>query len=109
ARVQSVTRSIAERGDRMQDTFEEIARERRLAAELGFSLDTGYSAGAAEPADPETTPASQARQREARMRLARTSGDTPRRRPPWHPPFWPRWRSRRRPRRAGRSARTSSR
>ncbi len=77
SRVQSVTRSIAERGDRMQDTFEEIARERRLAAELGFSLDTGNSAGAAEPADPETTPASQARQREARMRLVRTSGDIP--------------------------------
>jgi len=81
ARVQSVTRSIAERGDRMQDTFEEIARERRLAEELGFSLDTGSARGASASDEPdhddESTTARQARARAARIRLVRTSGDTP--------------------------------
>lgn len=79
SRVQSVSQSIAERGGRVQDVFEEIARERRLAAELGFSLDTAPTAADAEPAperdEEQTDPTRRARQREARMRLVRNSGD----------------------------------
>lgn len=37
---QSVTQGISERGGRLQDTFEEIKRERALAAELGIVLDS---------------------------------------------------------------------
>lgn len=78
ARVESRTAVIAERGGRVQDKFEEIARERDLAAELGFPLDTDNSA----PADPppggdeaEDEDRRLPRQRGHRMRLVRTSGD----------------------------------
>lgn len=36
----SVTQCIAERGGRMQDMWEQLARERRLAAELGLVLES---------------------------------------------------------------------
>lgn len=77
ARVQSVTQSIAERGGRVQDTFEEIARERRLARDLGFLLDPkGDSAAPDDEDDPATDPTQrQGRQRASRVRLVRTSGD----------------------------------
>ena len=71
ARVQSITQAIAERGGRMQDVFEEIARERFLAADLGFSLD----AAAAAPAEPSPDPEDEKtppRQRAARARAPHT-------------------------------------
>src|SRR5690606_38527101 len=37
---QSVTQSIADRGERMIDVFEQLARERALAKELGLVLDS---------------------------------------------------------------------
>ena len=40
AGIDSLTNAIAERGGRMQDVFEQIARERRLADELGLVLDS---------------------------------------------------------------------
>lgn len=80
AKVQSRTQAIAERGGRVQDVFEEIARERELADELGFSLDKPAPAaqvGTAAPAehDDDDTDPRRARQRGHRIRLVRTSGD----------------------------------
>lgn len=80
SRVQSITQSIAERGGRVQDVFEEIARERRLAEELGFSLDAPATAAspASDPSqddDDEAPTRREKRQRSTRMRLVRTSGD----------------------------------
>lgn len=79
AKVTSRTQAIAERGGRVQDVFEEIARERDLAAELGFDLDSMTKpapSGAPASTDDEDTPdPRQARQRAARIRLVRTSGD----------------------------------
>lgn len=43
--VKSLTQQISERGSRMQDVFEQLARERRLASELGIQLE-------ADPANP---------------------------------------------------------
>ncbi len=40
AGMKSMQQVIAERGGRMQDTFEQLARERRLADELGLVLDS---------------------------------------------------------------------
>lgn len=80
AKVQSRTQAIAERGGRVQDTFEEIARERELAEELGFSLESSAASTPAPPAtpDPDDDESNTRRQRQtrgARMRLVRTSGD----------------------------------
>ncbi len=77
--VESRTAIIAERGGRVQDKFEEIARERRLAGELGIPLDAGNAAAAppAEGDDQNTEDNDQRRreERQARMRLVRTTGD----------------------------------
>lgn len=52
----SLTQCIAERGGRMQDMFEQIARERRLADELGLVFDSDAArAGAPAPAVPDST------------------------------------------------------
>lgn len=54
----SLTQCIAERGGRMQDLFEQLARERRLADELGLILESDAahaSAGTQPPADPPET------------------------------------------------------
>ncbi|MDH7453572.1 phage portal protein [Luteimonas composti] len=80
ARVESRTAVIAERGGRVQDKFEEIARERELAAELGFPLDTVSNAPADAPPPDDRDDDEQRRaprQRGHRMRLVRTTGDTP--------------------------------
>lgn len=77
--VESRTAIIAERGGRVQDKFEEIARERKLAGELGIPLDAGNAAAAppAEGDDQNTEDNDQRRreERQARMRLVRTTGD----------------------------------
>ncbi len=49
-RVTSRTQAIAERGGRVQDVFEQIRREQRLADEMGISLDA-TSSEAPPPAD----------------------------------------------------------
>lgn len=55
---QSLTQSIADRGERMIDVFEQIARERDLANELGLRLDTDVAndKAAAAPATDTTPP-----------------------------------------------------
>lgn len=88
---QSVTQGIAERGGRVQDTFEEISRERKLAEELGlvFDSDARYTSGAgvtqARTGDASYPDADDAgrreengnqRQRASRSR-ATSTGDTP--------------------------------
>ncbi|UYK72528.1 phage portal protein [Xanthomonas sacchari] len=80
--VQSVTQSIAERGGRVQDVFEEFARERHLAAELGIRFDTDIdndnpapSAAAADAGASELATDANSRQRAARVRLVGT-GDS---------------------------------
>jgi lambda family phage portal protein len=77
--VQSLTQTIAERGGRLQDVFEEIARERELAAELGIKFDSDIandkSASASVTKDDDDTdeaPKRIPRQRLARMRLVST-------------------------------------
>lgn len=49
AGIQSMTQSIAERGRRMQDVYEEIAREQRLADELGLTLESDARTPASAP------------------------------------------------------------
>lgn len=73
--VESRTAVIAERGGRVQDKFEEIARERRLAEELGIPLDGATAAPADEPDPDESTDPRRRRERQARLRVVRTSGD----------------------------------
>lgn len=54
----SLTQCIAERGGRMQDVFEQIARERRLADELGLVLESdAASPPPARPRKPKQTKA----------------------------------------------------
>lgn len=88
---QSVTQGIAERGGRVQDTFEEISRERKLAEELGlvFDSDARYTSGAgvtqARTGDASYPDADDAGHREEngnqRQRASRdrptSTGDTP--------------------------------
>jgi capsid protein len=77
--VQSITQTIAERGGRLQDVYEEIARERQLAEDLGIKFDsdivndrsTGASA-AKEEDENEEAPQRNPRRRLARMRLVST-------------------------------------
>ncbi len=76
AGVESRTAVIAERGGRVQDKFEEIARERRLADELGIPLDN--TAGVAPPQpeeNPDDDPDRRRRERQARLRVVRSTGD----------------------------------
>jgi lambda family phage portal protein len=75
AGFKSLQQVISERGGRLQDTMEQIARERRLARELGIVLDSDAAASTATvnstdeldgedaaraPETPENTPASAA-------------------------------------------------
>lgn len=86
AGVQSVTQTIAERGGRVQDVYEEIARERQLAGDLGLKFDSDIAndkgaAGASdakpdEDEDDEDTSRRSRPQRAARVRLVST-GDRP--------------------------------
>ena len=81
---QSLTQSIADRGERMIDVFEQIARERTLANELGLKLDTDAAndkAGAAaddvpppDRDDEDDEPRRAQRQRAERLRVVR-NGD----------------------------------
>lgn len=81
---QSMTQAIADRGERMIDVFEQLARERDLARELGLTLDTDVANDkAASPAtgDPlerdDDEPAERtARQRAARLRVVRNGDRT---------------------------------
>ncbi len=85
AGVQSVTQSIAERGSRLQDTFEEFARERELAAELDLKFDSDIANDkgvsptgvATEPHEDDTKedPPRRLRQRGERVRLVSTGAD----------------------------------
>lgn len=78
ARIKSRTEAISERGGRVQDVFEEIARERALAQELGFPLDTNASApttSAPPTEEDEETTTRRARERGHRVRPARTTGE----------------------------------
>lgn len=76
--VQSLTQAIAERGGRIQDVFEEIARERELAGELGIKFDSDIAndkpTASSAPADEEDTEDEKRipRKRLARMRLVST-------------------------------------
>lgn len=85
AGIQSVTQTIAERGGRVQDVFEEIARERELAAELGLKFDSDIAndgtaaAPAAEPPEPDEEKEKPTRARgtrAARIRLVSTGENT---------------------------------
>lgn len=83
---QSVTQGIADRGMRMQDVYEQLARERKLAEELGLILDSDArytsksgvaqsvdpAADPAAPADPNNPDAAGSRSRESRAREPRT-------------------------------------
>lgn len=85
---QSVTQGVAERGGRVQDVFEELARERKLAEELGLVLDSDARftsrAGVTQARQGETTfpdpnetseaSAGRERTREPRQRLNGQSG-----------------------------------
>jgi lambda family phage portal protein len=55
AGIRSMQQVIAERGGRLQDTYEQLARERRLADELGLVLesDARTAKGTAQPAPEE--------------------------------------------------------
>lgn len=79
AGVESRTAVIAERGGRVQDKFEEIARERRLADELGIPLDAAGAAAPPAPAEEaetdDDTTTRRSRQRQARLRVVRSTGD----------------------------------
>jgi len=76
AGVESRTAVIAERGGRVQDKFEEIARERRLADELGIPLDGATTSIAPPPGnEDEDTDPRRTRQRQARFRVVRSTGD----------------------------------
>lgn len=74
AGVESRTAVIAERGGRVQDKFEEISRERRLAEELGIPLG-GAAAAPSPPDQDEDTEPRRTRQRQARFRVVRSTGD----------------------------------
>lgn len=52
----SATSVISERGGRMQTTYEQLARERRLAAELGLVLDCDAGAAPRAQAAPAASP-----------------------------------------------------
>ena len=74
--TKSRTAVIAERGGRVQDKFEEIARERRLADELGIPLDGATTSIAPPPGnEDEDTDPRRTRQRQARFRVVRSTGD----------------------------------
>lgn len=80
AGIKSMQQVIAERGGRLQDTFEQLARERDLADELGLVLESDARTavgGAATPEEPEPgtrrtstedTDAQRARNRGPRLR-----------------------------------------
>lgn len=76
AGVSSLQQTIAERGGRLQDTFEELARERALADELGLVLssdarnssDGSAGTGSGDEADNDRSQTRKARQRAARNR-----------------------------------------
>ena len=56
AGLQSLQQTIADRGGRFQDTFEQLARERRLAEELGLVLDSDARTDrAVAPPEPDST------------------------------------------------------
>lgn len=85
AGIRSMQQVIAERGGRLQDTYEQIARERRLADELGlvFDSDARTDRATATELDPDDgsgrrstdDPESGTRQRAARLRAV-ANGDT---------------------------------
>jgi lambda family phage portal protein len=85
AGIRSMQQVIAERGGRLQDTYEQIARERRLADELGlvFDSDARTDRATANELDPDDgsgrrstdDPESGTRQRAARLRAV-ANGDT---------------------------------
>lgn len=78
AGVESRTAVVAERGGRIQDKFEEIARERRLAEELDIPLDnTAAQVATDDDQGRDSSTRRQPRQRASRIRLARSSGDIP--------------------------------
>ena len=86
AGLESLTQQIADRGGRLQDVFEVIARERRLAEELGLVLesnaanDRAASRTAPAPADGEENQRTDSEdQDETKTAHARTRGS--RRRP----------------------------
>jgi lambda family phage portal protein len=56
AGMQSLQQVIADRGGRFQDTFEQLARERRLADELGLVLDSDARTDRPEPAPDTSNP-----------------------------------------------------
>lgn len=56
AGMQSLQQVIADRGGRFQDTFESLARERRLADELGLVLDSDARTDRPEPAPDTSNP-----------------------------------------------------
>lgn len=74
AKVESRTAAIADRGGRIQDKFEEIAREQALASELGIDLSTKPAATPSAP-DPAADTNPDARTRGPRLRAVGTSGD----------------------------------
>lgn len=53
AGITSATRVISDRGGRLQDVYEEIARERRLAGELGIQVDSDVATDKAPAGEPE--------------------------------------------------------
>ncbi|NLA68090.1 MAG: phage portal protein [Gammaproteobacteria bacterium] len=75
AGVESRTAVIAERGGRVQDKFEEIARERRLAEELRIPLGDSVPVTDDTQDPDEESGQGRRRERQSRLRVVRTSGD----------------------------------